>query len=185
VISGEHTKSGKPILSSDPHLGTGNPSFWQIQHLHYKALVDGKNETRYMVGSSSPGIPLVLIGRTRHISWGITAAVTDVSDLFREKISDDGLHYEVDGEQRDLIIDSQIIKVKDAEPVEFDLKHTHRGPLMPTSIIRNAQVLFGSKLPVYDGGNYTLSWAGRYPGESLFNALDHFHAKSLPELAAR
>lgn len=42
-----------------------------------------------------PGVPLVLIGRTRHISWGITASLTDVSDLYREKIKDD--YYFLDG----------------------------------------------------------------------------------------
>jgi len=36
VISGKHTKSGKPLLSSDPHLGTGSPSFWVIQHIEFK-----------------------------------------------------------------------------------------------------------------------------------------------------
>jgi len=35
-----------------------------------------------------PGIPLVLIGRTENISWGITAALTDVSDLYREKTNE-------------------------------------------------------------------------------------------------
>jgi penicillin amidase len=30
VISGKHTENGMPILSSDPHLTTGLPSFWII-----------------------------------------------------------------------------------------------------------------------------------------------------------
>lgn len=83
VISGKHTKSGLPLLSSDPHLGTGAPSFWVIQHIQYQ---DEKNETVYTVGSSHPGIPFILIGRSQHMSWGVTAALTDVSDLFREEI---------------------------------------------------------------------------------------------------
>ena len=80
VISGKHTKTGKPLLSSDPHLGTGIPSFWTIQHLEFP----WKGETKFMAGSSNPGVPGVLIGRTQHLSWGITAALSDVSDLFKE-----------------------------------------------------------------------------------------------------
>lgn len=54
-----------------------------------------------------PGVPLVLIGRTRHVSWGITASLTDVSDLYREKISGD--HYYLDGEWRPLKIENHKI----------------------------------------------------------------------------
>ena len=97
VISGKYTKSGKPILSSDPHLGTGIPSFWVIQNLHFKEEVDGKLQDRYLIGSSNPGIPQILIGRTPDISWGITAAMTDTSDIFRETISEDGTAFKVDG----------------------------------------------------------------------------------------
>ena len=102
VISGQHTESGLPLLSSDPHLGTGLPSFWVIQHLEYKQEVNGKIETHYVAGSSNPGIPLILIGRTKNVSWGITAALTDVSDLFREKIDEKEEKYLVEGEWRQL-----------------------------------------------------------------------------------
>jgi penicillin G amidase len=49
-------------------------------------MVDGKNETVYTMGSSNPGIPSVLIGRSKHITWGVTAALTDVSDLYHESL---------------------------------------------------------------------------------------------------
>ena len=65
-----------------------------------------------MSGSSNPGIPFILIGRTNHISWGATAALTDVSDLFRETISDDGKQYKLDGKWKDLEVAKHIIKIK-------------------------------------------------------------------------
>lgn len=64
-----------------------------------------------MTGSSNPGIPLVLIGRGKYLSWGCTAALTDVSDLYREKLSDDKTKYFVDGEWKDLKIVREYIKV--------------------------------------------------------------------------
>jgi len=42
------------------------------------------------------------------LTWGLTAALTDVSDLFRETLNKDKTKYKVDGEWRDL----KIIKYK-------------------------------------------------------------------------
>ena len=79
VISGKYTKNGRALLASDPHLGTGLPSIWTLQHLEI-------GDDQVMAGSSIPGVPLILIGRTNHISWGATASVVDVTDLFKEEI---------------------------------------------------------------------------------------------------
>lgn len=35
VIHGNHTKTGKPILAGDPHLGNQLPSHWYLIELHY------------------------------------------------------------------------------------------------------------------------------------------------------
>lgn len=80
-------------------MGNGIPSFWTMQKIDFKQknkagiLVDN-----YVVGSSVPGVPLILIGKSAKMSWGITAAKTDVADLFRETINDEGTHYKVNGE---------------------------------------------------------------------------------------
>lgn len=90
------------------------------------------------MGSSSPGIPLILIGRSPDISWGITASVTDVSDIYREKLNGDESRYEVDGEWKEFKAEPHIIKVKGQEDVPFTIKHTHRGPLIAASLFQNA-----------------------------------------------
>ena len=87
-----------------------------------------------------------MIGRSQFMSWGVTACLTDVSDLYREEIQGD--KYKVDGEWRDLKSEKHIIKVKDQDPVEYEVRYTHRGPLMTASVIKNAQVLFGSQIPL-------------------------------------
>ena len=69
------------------------PSFWIIQHLEFEMEINGKKEKKLIAGSAKSGIPFILIGRTNNISWGITAAITDVSDLYRETLSDDGSKY--------------------------------------------------------------------------------------------
>ena len=47
VIHGNHTKTGKPFLASDPHLSAALPSFWYLIGIHI-----GEN---YAVGASAPG----------------------------------------------------------------------------------------------------------------------------------
>lgn len=44
---------------------------------------------------------MILFGRTNEITWGITAAMTDTSDVYREHLSDNETQYLVDGEWRD------------------------------------------------------------------------------------
>jgi len=53
-------------------------------------------DTNSIQGGSWPGVPLILIGRSNHLSWGSTASMTDVSDLFKENVK--GNQYLVDGE---------------------------------------------------------------------------------------
>jgi penicillin amidase len=104
VVHGNHTENGMPILSNDPHLAAGLPSFWILMELNWG--------TGYMTGGSHPGVPEIMMGRSEHIQWGITSGIPDVSDLWVETISDDGLSYLVDGEWRPLRIIDHEIKVK-------------------------------------------------------------------------
>lgn len=74
VIHGDHTSTGKPMLASDPHLGTSLPSFWTLNEIIW--------EDKFLIGGSVPGIPLVGIGKSKNISYGQTAALCDISDLW-------------------------------------------------------------------------------------------------------
>lgn len=104
VIHGKHTATGKPMLASDPHLGTSLPSFWTLTELIW--------EENFLIGGTVPGIPLVGIGRSKNTSFGQTAALADSSDLWQETLNDDLTKYFVDGEWRDLKIVTETIKIK-------------------------------------------------------------------------
>ena len=89
VISGEHTESGLPMLSTDPHLGATIPAFWQLHELIWN--------DRYVSGASLIGMPGIAMGRSEYMSWGLTAAIIDNTDLWEEKLNDDETQYFVDG----------------------------------------------------------------------------------------
>jgi len=94
VIHGNHTKSGKPLISSDPHLGTSLPANWELMNLNapdFKAS-----------GCTYPGLPLVAIGRVNKVAWAATAVLSDVSDVYKEQIDIKNKKYLVDGVWKDL-----------------------------------------------------------------------------------
>lgn len=76
AIAGRHTRSGKPLLASDPHLALTLPSVW------YQA--DLRAPGYHAAGVQLPGLPGVGIGHNEEIAWGITNLGFDVQDLYRE-----------------------------------------------------------------------------------------------------
>lgn len=65
---------GAPLLASDPHLGYDVPVPW------YLVRIELPGQTR--MGATSPGIPLIAIGRNRDIAWGFTTTQSDTQDVF-------------------------------------------------------------------------------------------------------
>jgi penicillin G amidase len=66
AISGKHTKSGKPIVASDPHLPLSQPSIWY----QIRLMTEGADDA--ISGVSIPGAPGVMIGTTSHVAWFVS-----------------------------------------------------------------------------------------------------------------
>jgi penicillin amidase len=121
AVSGRKTKSGKPILCSDPHLNLSLPSIW----IEMQLSAPGEN----VYGVSIPGTPAIIIGFTDRIAWGITNGADDVKDWYKLKISDDYKKYEFGGRWVDMRCTVEEIKRK-GQSMFFDtLYHTIQGPV--------------------------------------------------------
>ena len=66
VVSGEYTKSGKPMLACDPHLALSMPSTF-AEHLF---KFDGTGN--YMFGIGLPGSLATVMGRSKYTAFGFT-----------------------------------------------------------------------------------------------------------------
>ena len=77
AVSGSRTKSGRPILAGDPHMGLFAPGFWFELTLHTPDLM--------VSGASIPGAPFVILGSNRDVAWSITNSMADDTDLFLEQ----------------------------------------------------------------------------------------------------
>ena len=79
VLRGTRTATGRPILANDPHLGTQVPSVWYLAH-----VLGG---TLDAIGATLPGLPGITIGHNQRIAWGVTNVMTDVQDVFVERVN--------------------------------------------------------------------------------------------------
>ena len=125
AINGSRTKSGKPILCSDPHLAIDLPLYWYICHI----VVPGKMN---IFGVTFPVSPAVVIGFNDHIAWGLVNTQADVVDFYYYKVKDGKYLYK--GEWRDFDERIEIINVRGQEPYKLVVKFTVHGPVLTPEI---------------------------------------------------
>ncbi|MCC9158677.1 penicillin acylase family protein [Streptomyces parvulus] len=81
AANGPKAAGGGAILAGDPHLQTTLPSYW--------FQVSLRSPGYQVTGGSLPGVPGVLVGHNKHISWSLTNAQTVGTLYYREKLSPD------------------------------------------------------------------------------------------------
>ncbi|MEO8595967.1 MAG: penicillin acylase family protein [Candidatus Solibacter sp.] len=121
ALAGNHTASGKPLLSSDMHLEYSLPGIWYMTHLE----APGFNVS----GVALPGAPGIIVGHNQRIAWGITNLHFDVQDLYIEKIDDRTGRYLFKGQMMQARAEREIIRVKDRPSVDMTIWITGHGPL--------------------------------------------------------
>jgi penicillin G amidase len=123
VISGTRTKSGKPILANDTHIGYGQPAVWYEAHLEYPGFS--------LYGHHLAGVPFAMLGQNNFCGWGLTMFENDDTDFFIE--TTDAAHpnqvKRVDG-WADVTTAEEIIKVKGEADVLHEVKVTSHGPIV-------------------------------------------------------
>ncbi len=124
VISGNKTASGKPLLSTDMHLGLTLPGMWYEAHL--VDITPGADLNLYAV--FVPGVPLPVAGHTDYLGWGESIASFDLIDWYYYNGIND-THYEYKGEAKAYDIMVESIPIKGQEPEEYIIKSTVHGPV--------------------------------------------------------
>jgi len=123
VLSGQKTKSGKPILSNDTHMAYAQPSVW------YEAYLECTGYSVY--GNFVAGVALPALGHTAHGAWGLTMFENDDADLYREKANPQNpnqVWYKDHWEP--LQIRKEIIKVKGKADEILEVKKSRHGYIL-------------------------------------------------------
>lgn len=122
VIHGNHTKSGKPLLASDPHVASTQPSMFYG--------VNFKLRENTVAGYVLPGTPMMLFGRTSYASWGMTSSYVENTDLYELKLDLKAAKYFHDGKWKDLTVHRNVIRPKGAQEFVFLTYETHHGAVL-------------------------------------------------------
>lgn len=130
AVGPSRSKSGQTMVSNDPHLDNRIlPGTWHPVGLFAPDV--------QVVGASLPGMPGILVGRTKHVAFGVTNAYGDVQDIYVEtKDPANSAHY-LDG-QRSVPFEviTETIRIKDkAAPgglreQQIKVRFTKRGPVI-------------------------------------------------------
>jgi len=132
VVSGQHTVSGKPLLSNDMHLNHQMPNLWFEAHLK---TTTGSFD---VAGVTLPGIPFVIVGHNQRIGWGFTNVGPTVEDDYIEEFNAQG-QYKTPAGWREAQHRYETIHVKGKPDVTLDVVTTRHGPiindLLPTELL--------------------------------------------------
>lgn len=173
-ISGSRTKNGSPILCNDPHLPLNQPAIWYENHLASPGME--------VTGVSLPGVPLVMIGHNRHISWGMTLAFTDIQDVYIEQFTTGRMtHYMYQEKEHEAIVVNEVIKVKGEKDHTERVVLTHNGPVISSVVGEtNKKITLRAKTLEKSGmiqGWFQLNHARNW--NDFVNAMKHINAPAL------
>ncbi|MEO8582998.1 MAG: penicillin acylase family protein, partial [Flavitalea sp.] len=153
VVSGKKTKSGRPILCNDPHLGLSLPSLW------YEMQISTPSKNVY--GVSIPGSPSIVVGFNDSIAWGLTNAARDVKDYYRIQFKDDNkTSYWFNNEWKaaDMVIETYFLK--DGTKLYDTVSYTVFGPVLYDNN-------YNGKGRVPKNENLALRWTAHDPSNEL------------------
>lgn len=141
VAAGSRTKSGKPLLANDPHLGLTAPAVWYFAHLRTPQFE--------AIGATFPGGFPVVLGRNNHIAWGFTNTGPDVQDLYIERINAaNPKEYQTPNGFAEFKTRKEIIKVKNKPDVEIEVRETRHGAIVTDVVAGVNQLIDTSKYAI-------------------------------------
>jgi penicillin amidase len=167
VVAGCRTRSGKPLVASDPHIAFAAVSCWYEAHLS-----GGSFE---VVGAGYAGIPALIFARTPRVAWGVTNNICSQRDLYQERT--DPAHpgaflYDGAWEPAREIVEE--IRVRGGAPVRKTVRFSRNGPIVDEILPDAAR----------GTGPVALHWLGATDCGWLTSLLALDRAKSVDEARA-
>lgn len=196
-VSGRRTESGLPLLANDPHLGLSAPAIWYFARLQAPGSTDSQapeSERRPLdvMGATLPGLPMVILGRTRQVAWGFTNTGPDVQDLYLEQINPDNpQQYRVPGATNppawaDFEVREERIPVKGQGDVVHRVRSTRHGPVLTDAQAFHAKVIdtrryvLSLRWSALDADNHTIlagmEGSTAQSVDELLHAYRHYHS---------
>ncbi|MDZ4135034.1 MAG: penicillin acylase family protein, partial [Paracoccaceae bacterium] len=160
--------AGGSLLANDPHLAFTAPAIWYLARLE---LASGG-----VIGATIPGVPVLMVGRSDTLGWGLTSSYLDDQDVFMERLNPaNPEEYETPEGWKAFETRRSIITVKGRDPVTITLRWSDNGPVLPGSHYN-----LGSVTP--PGHVATLSWTALSGQDtSITSAMRLMKSADIPE----
>jgi len=151
VVGPARTRSGRAVLSGDPHLELRLPAIW--------SEVVGTWPGHWVIAATMPGLPAFLVGRTDAVAWTPTYAFMDATDSWVEECRKGMVRRDVDGETTWVPVRTRVeeIALRRGQPVRLVVHETDRG------------LLDGD--PAVDGLRLATRWSGADGGAASMAAM--------------
>jgi len=161
VVDGTLTRTGKPLLASDPHRPVVIPSLRKTVHL----VGGGWN----VFGAGEPALPGIALGHNEQIGFGFTIVGVDQGDLYVEKLNpanpDEYWHR---GAWRKMEASRETVNIQGGPPRTIELRYTVHGPVIHEELGRHRA--------------FALRWVGSEPGGAGYLAsIAAARARDWPE----
>ncbi|SFG21734.1 penicillin amidase [Palleronia marisminoris] len=116
--------SGGTLLANDPHLGFTAPSIWYLARIEL--------ESGGIIGGTIPGMPVVMLGRSDQLGWGLTSSYADDQDVHIERLNPENSSELLtpDG-YKPMRTRTSIVRIKDGADVTLTLRWSENGPVLP------------------------------------------------------
>jgi penicillin amidase len=116
--------AGGALLANDPHLGFTAPALWYLARLELP--------TGGVIGGTIPGMPLVLVGRSDRLGWGLTSSYLDDQDVVIERVNPENPEeYVTPTGPKPFETRRTIINVKGEDPITITQRWSESGPILP------------------------------------------------------
>ncbi len=130
AVGPSRSASGKAMVANDPHLDSRIlPGYWHPVGLFTPEI--------QAVGAALPGMPGILVGRTKHVAFGVTNAYGDVQDVYIETLDPaDKNRYLQGGKSTPFTVVEETIRIKDksapggVREQPLRIRYTVRGPVI-------------------------------------------------------
>jgi len=142
VLGRDKVNDANAILVNGPQFGWFTPAYVYSFGMHGAGI--------NVVGNTPFAYPMVMFGHNASITWGSTWAAGDIVDVYAEQLNvDNPGQYKYNGAYKDFESRVETIRVRDADPVTFEVRRSIHGPV--TLVDRQAGVAYARQR----------SWDGR------------------------
>jgi penicillin amidase len=182
VVAPARSASGHALLASDPHLEVNRlPAIWYELVLRW-------GDGQFAMGATLPGCPIMAVGRTNRIAWGVTYMHADTSDYFIEDCrpgGSTGWQYRRGDDWFDFQHREEVVRRKGGEPQLLDVYENEQGTLSvtPSPDDGPGQYLSVAWIGEQSGGGRAIgAWLDVLAAPSVMAAMEAVRACPHPSL---